>query len=228
MRVKRIIAGCAYRTPEPNDPADLRKPPTDHVNLRAWQVCQICPLLIGLPIRVNHATDGVIVAPVDVRHPNGTYTRQGEKMSLPKSVISGGLPLGTITYAWVDRSTYSLHWIGKIEYESEITPTDFTGPLLHQLIQDNKYPYCSLQHYPMTGATFAVPVEISICHVPRRPSTLVRWKEEQIPEYMRNTNITDYIVAMSDPAADATAPFGDVVAAGAAAAKEVRTCMHSL
>ena len=59
-----FLAGCVYRTPEPDD---VHKPlaiASTLDALRVWQVKAMMPQMIGLPVHVNHAVKTTLLQPV--------------------------------------------------------------------------------------------------------------------------------------------------------------------
>ena len=202
--IKRTIAGCLYRNPEADDTIKQNRPPSYYRDLRVWQVKEMCNQLQGIPIRLNHQTTGEITTHIDIKHADGSITPKGSSTYFPNSIWAGSKPIGTVLFAWVNkRKNHALHWFGSIEYESDATLEDGTGPILHDFITNNRFNFNSLQHqhiYPKYNFKQAVPLEVSLCHKPERQDASVLWDEKHLLQYMRNTNMFEYIQEQGDMA----------------------------
>ncbi len=175
--------GCAYRFPEPDNGTRLAASSYD--TLRQWQLREMAPRLIGLPVFINH--------------------EMGDNDAPRTSIVKGNRALGHITHAWVDPKDGSLHWIGLLTFlpEDRIVMTMYDAGLI---------PMCSLQHTVSElhrPPYIITPIEISICHRGRRPGTYI-YRGGNIDAYMRNNGYGVIVKAMADIVLpDSTALFAE-------------------
>lgn len=196
--IRRVLSGCAYAHPLPDDPRIPRKPPddVDPEQLRAWQLRDICALdAVGCPIDISHEASGTL------------YDAASHTYEPDKSPMGGAIRLGVVTRAWINPATGALHWAGVIQY----TPDTFLADTL--LYADRVYPDCSMfyhRHVPPAQPRAKL-FKISIVHAGRWPNTRINWSEPVI-DYMRKTGYTHciprtqpplFVMASAQPAADA-------------------------
>lgn len=174
-------SGCVYRYPEPDDVNRVNALASTVDAMRVWQIKQILPKLVGLPIHVNHqikaklydVNTGALIAP--------QY----------QQAVTGVRPLGYVTTAWLDAKN-GLHWSGELEFGPDDTE-------LMQMYLCGLLPECSLHHTvssPYQAHTIT-PVEISICHKGYRQGTTI-YTGGDTATYMRNTGFVA-IKAMENP-----------------------------
>lgn len=185
--------GCAYRFPEPDDDKHPRLAASSYDTLRKWQLREMAPKLVGLPVFINH--------------------EMGDNSS-SNSIVTGNRALGKITHAWVDTQDGSLHWVGKLTFLPE-------DRLVMSMYNAGLIPMCSLQHTvsDLNRPPYVItPIEISICHRGRRPGTHI--SRGGNPEtYMRNNGY----VAIKAMAFDFVLPDSTELFAEAARITETNT-----
>jgi len=192
--------GCAYRYPEPDDVDRPRLAASSFDTLRQWQLQEMAPKLIGLPVYINH--------------------EMGSKDAPPGSIVMGNRALGIIRRAWVDPKDGSLHWIGELTF----MPAD---SLVLAMYNAGLMPMCSLQHTVSDihrPPHVITPIEISICHKGRRPGTYI-CRDGDTAAYMRNNGYNVIIKAMASipdiVLPDSTALFEEAARVTASNARQV-------
>lgn len=182
-------SGCVYRYPEPDDVNRVNALASTVDAMRVWQIKQILPKLIGLPIHVNHQIRATL------------YDVNTGAQIAPQyqQAVTGVRPLGYVTNAWLDARN-GLHWSGELEFGPDDTE-------LMQMYLCGLLPECSL-HHTVTSPYQAhqiTPVEISICHKGYRKGTTI-YTGGDTATYMRNTgfveikameNSTDLVVRLA-------------------------------
>ena len=189
------ISGCAYQTPEPNDPNRPFAIATNPRSLRVWQIRAFLPQLVGLPIYVNHKINITLYDPIT--HEAIPANKQ--------CAITGVRPLGTITHAWMHLD--ALHWSGTVEFfpeDAELLAIYEMGMLTE----------CSLQHSvtDMYASHIIRPLEISICFKGERPGSFV-YRGGDTAAYMRANGYFD--IQMSFPVIDVPAEVNAMIKAAA-------------